>query len=210
MVVKIASYNVFSSSALLVLSLSDGAKAATIACALHSRSQIRDVVKAYAIDETEQAAVAFLADTGRKNLPEVSDEPLIVMGGSAPQTMHNLICFMEAFAKTGSAPTTPRTGVLPRICALLSSKKSVIADGMIGHVDANEAFHFWIFFSKREGARILRSAGGSATERSSAETQIERCGLPPRGGEPVHLTGEIARYLCLASELRTHVDRTLN
>ncbi len=206
---KIASYNVFPTAVLLKVAVGDGSASRMVAWAISSRRQVRDALKTHRIvDETDRPHVELMADMDRAGLPEESSDATILIGGSAPMAMHNLSCFMEAFRGTESPLTTPRTNVFPRICTFLISKSPVVPDGMIGYADANEAFHFWVFHSKWEGLRIARAIGGSVTERKSAEVNIDQCGLPARGGSSVHLTGEIAKYLCLAGELRSHIDRT--
>lgn len=206
---KIASYNVFPSSLLLVISLGDGTEAKMMACVAHSRRHVRDVLKSFRIDDPANLPLrALMSDMDRLQFPETSAEAMILLGGAAPQTMHNLSCFMGAFAETGGPPTPPRMNVLPRMCTFLTAKSPVVPDGMIGYADAAETFHFWIFFSKREGLRVLRSIGDSGTDRTHYEAMIDQCGLPARGGDPIHPTGEIARYLCLAGELRNHTDLT--
>lgn len=209
MVPKIASYNVFQTSLLLIVALGDGIDVKMIACVAHSRRQIRDVLTPFGIvDASDRPLAELLADMERLSVPEESAEATILIGGSAPQTMHGLSDFMASYARTGGPPTTPRMNILPRICTFLIAKSPVVPDGMVGYADATEAFHFWIFYSKREGLRVIRAIGGSTTERRSAEANIDQCGLPARGGDSIHLTGEIARYLCLAGELRNHIDRT--
>ena len=191
------------------LALGDGTEAQKIACLLHDRRRVRDVLKSFGIvDPANLFFRALMSDMDRQRFPEESAEGMILLRGSAPQSMHNLCDFMGSFSKTGSTPTTPRMNVLPRMCTFLVAKSPVVPDGMIGYADAAETFHLWIFFSKREGLRVLRSIGGSATERRSGEALIDQCGLPPRGGDSIHVTGEIARYLCLAGELRKHIDLT--
>lgn len=206
---KIASSVVFPSSLLMIVALGDGTEAQKIACVLHDRRRVRDVLKSFGIvDPANLPLRALMSDMDRQRFPEESAEGMFLLRGSAPQTMHNLCDFMASFAKTGSPLTTPRMNVLPRICTFLTSNNHDVLDGIVGYADATEAFHFWVFFSKREGVRILRSIGGSAAERKSGEALIGQCGLPPRGGDSIHLTGEIAWYLCLAGELRKHVNIT--
>lgn len=209
MVPKVASYNVFPSSLLLIVAVGDARDAKMIACAAHSSQQIRAMLASFNIvDETDRPFSELISDMARVGFPEESAKATILIGGAAPQSMHGLSDFMDAYAKTGSPPMTPRMNILPRICTFLIAKSSAVPDGMIGYADATRAFHFWIFYSKWEGLRIVRNIGGSATEQRSAEVNIHQCGLRPRGGDSIHLTGEIARYLCLAGELRNHIDRT--
>lgn len=206
-----ASSVAFPSSLLAIIALGEGADAKMIACLFHSRRQVRDTIRAgMKAIALEEMPADVLRDMERVSLPEESPEAMILIGGTAPQTMHGLIGFMAAFLETGGSPTTSRMNILPRMCTFLTSKSPVVPDGMIGYADATKAFHFWIFFSKREGTRILRSIGGSATERKRAEAIIDQCGLPAAAGDSIHLTGEIARHLCLAGELRKQADHDAN
>lgn len=209
MVPKIVVSLVLSSTFLLVAQYGEDDSVSTrVLFVTHSRSQVRTVLKQAKFEETSEACVRVLLDLESSSIPEESPEGSMVLGGAAPRTMGGLIAFMSAYVQTGSPLTTPRMNILPRQCAALISRDPSVQDGMIAYVDMTEAYHFCVFYSKREGLRVLRGIGGSATERKQIEDVLDRCGLPARGGSTVHFTGEIAEFFCRASELRYLVNAT--